>query len=58
MKTLKTTLMFAIVQILICNLGYGQSSIIGNSGAAGDYLGWDNLTAIPLDIRHNNTTSP
>ncbi|MBK8876255.1 MAG: tail fiber domain-containing protein [Bacteroidetes bacterium] len=58
MKTLKTTLMFAIVQILIYNLGFGQSSIPGNSGAAGDYLGWDNLTAIPLDIRHNNTTTP
>ena len=32
---------------------FGQASVLGNAGAPGNYLGWNNLQGFPLDIRHD-----
>lgn len=58
MKTSTKLLLILLPFICEIELSYGQSSVIGNNGSLGEYLGWDNITTIPLDIRHNNTTSP
>lgn len=58
MKTKQTIIAIILILFVQINLSNGQSSVFGNLGTAGDYLGWDNFTAIPLDIRHNNTANP
>jgi hypothetical protein len=52
MKYLLNTI--ALLWLLLLSAGaFSQVSTLGNSGAATDYVGWDNAQPFPLQIRHN-----
>ena len=48
---LKHLVLFAF--LIWSGLAAGQASVLGNAGVPGNYLGWNNLQAFPLDIRHD-----
>ncbi|MBZ0204770.1 MAG: tail fiber domain-containing protein, partial [Flavobacteriales bacterium] len=39
--------------LLLAAHGFGQATTLGNSGAPGDYLGWDSGTPQALEVRHD-----
>ena len=41
------------VLLLCAGRVYGQATVLGNSGGPGDHLGWDNLSTMPLEVRHD-----
>jgi len=36
----------------------GQATVLGNTGFNTNFLGWDNTTAFPLNIRHDRNNQP
>jgi hypothetical protein len=60
MKNLNYLLIIASFVILSFNQCYGQISTLSNTpvGTPPEYVGWDATATIPLEIRHNHTTTP
>ena len=58
MKRIIKTVLILLIIISDSKITNAQVSTGFNFGSLGDYVGWDGTTTIPLDIRHNNTTTP
>jgi hypothetical protein len=52
---MKTTINFLVISVFIIIMGnlQAQVSSLFNNGVTTDYVGWNNLQAFPLQIRHN-----
>lgn len=50
--------MILLIIISDSELNYAQVTTGFNFGGLGDYVGWNGTMTPPLEIRHNNTTSP
>ena len=61
MKT-KTRIIYFLLTVCLFDNAFGQSDIAGvgtgHVGVSGYYVGWNSSTAIPLEIRTNNTLAP
>lgn len=50
-------ILIAFVGCLCATMGFTQTSTLFNTGSSGDYLGWDNMTGIDLDIKTEAATN-
>jgi hypothetical protein len=56
---MKSTIRLLLIWCMFSSLDVlCQADVIGHNGTAGQYLGWNTLTTIPLEIRHNRNDQP